>query len=248
MGTYLEKAGCAIICAAESKYDACKNNAEESFQTNVTSTIKLIEKLDQMNYYILFCSTDSVYDGEKGNYEESDQTKPVNEYGKMKLQVEQYITEHCPNACVFRLSKMVGDVNSSRDTFCEWKIMAKEKRDIYCIKGNYFSPVDVEDVVRCVEIACNKKMRGIYNVCGNRAYSRIDLCQSFLHALRLETNVYEKELSEFGFSAVRPLNVGMSNQKAVRALGYKFKDMHEVYERYMDDVEDKNVAEEQNND
>ncbi len=225
--------GCAIICAAEAKYDACKIKGQESYQTNVTSTIRLIEELKRMEYHIIFCSTDSVYSGTKGNYTETDQAKPVNEYGQMKLQVEQYLTEHCPDACIFRLSKMLGDTDSSSDTLLQWKNMAIEKKPIYCIKGNCFSPVDVEDVVNCIEIACNKRVSGIYNVCGNEVFRRSELCLSFLHALKLDTDVYEQDLDAFGFSANRPLNVGMCNQKATDFLGYRFKKIEDIYPRYM---------------
>lgn len=223
---------CAIICAAESKFDACKINAEESFRTNVLSTIKLIEALRKMNYYIIFCSTDSVFDGLKGNYIETDQACPVNEYGKMKKQVEQYIGQKCPDVCIFRLSKMFGDIYAAGDTFLDWKKSAREKKDIYCIEGNFFSPVDVEDVVNCMDLACRIKACGIYHICGNKVYSRLELCLSFLQAMNLKTNVYEKRLEDFGFSANRPLNVGMVNKKATDILGYKFKDMEKVFERY----------------
>lgn len=224
----------AIICAAEAKYDACEIYAEESFQLNVTSTIKLIEKLKQMDYYIIFCSTEAVYDGTRGNYKETDDAHPVNEYGKMKLQVEQYLMNQYPETCIFRLSKMIGDTNSSRDTLCEWKEMALEKKDIYCIKGNCFSPVDVEDVVQCIEIAFDKRISGIYNVCGNKTYHRTDLCKDFLKALGLTANVFEKNVEEFGFCAVRPMNVGMSNQKIKETLGgFRFRDMEEVFRRYI---------------
>lgn len=223
---------CAIICAAEAKYDACKIKKEESFRLNVTSTIEVIRKLKNLGYYIIFCSTEAVYEGTKGNYEESDCANPVNEYGKMKLQVEQYIMEHYPDICIFRLSKMIGDIDSPRDTLCEWKRNAMEKKTIYCIKNNYFSPVDVEDVVHCMEIACKRKIPGIYNICGNITYSRTELCKIFLRALELHTEVKEKDVDEFGFCAVRPLNVGMNNQKAVNGLGYEFKSMEAVFERY----------------
>lgn len=225
---------CAVICAAEAKFDACKIREEESFQTNVISTIKLIEKLRKKDYYIIFCSTESVYEGIKGNYSETDEANPVNEYGKMKLQVEQYITQHYPDICIFRLSKMIGDIDSYRDTLCEWKKMASAKEDIYCIKGNYFSPVDVEDVVKCIEIACLKKVGGIYNICGNEIYSRTELCKCFLKTLKLNTNVYEKDVEEFGFSAARPLNVGMSNRKAMQTLEFRFNDMKDIFKRYRD--------------
>lgn len=223
---------CAVICAAETRLDICKVNKEESFQTNVASTIELIEKLKNMNYYIVFCSTDAVYAGTKGNYKEVDAVDPVNEYARMKLQVEQYITENCPNACIFRLSKMIGDSNLPKDTLYEWKSLALEKKDIFCIKGNCFSPVDVEDVVKCIEIAFNKRIGGIYNICSDDTYNRADLCKAFLKALGLTSNVYEKNVEEFGFLSTRSMNVGMNNQKAKEILKYNFSNMEEVFMKY----------------
>lgn len=225
---------CAIICAAETKIDVCETQKEKCFLTNVTSTMKVIDKLKKANYYIIFCSTECVYDGKKGNYKETDLADAVNEYGKMKVWIEQYLLENCPNACIFRIGRIVGDTEWSRDIFCDWKRKAQEKRDIYCIKDNYFSPVDVEDVVDCLEKACNKKICGIYNICGDEVYSRADLCNSFLQALGIKANVYERELSNFNFSAVRSLNTGMNNQKIIKALGHQFRNMKEVYERYKD--------------
>lgn len=222
----------AVICAAETRWDICKVNTEESFQTNVTSTIALIEKLKQMGYYIIFCSSDAVYAGTKGDYKETDIIEPVNEYAKMKLQVEEYIMEHCPDACVFRLSKMVGDNSSPKDMFSEWKKMATEKKDIYCIKGNCFSPIYVDDVAKCIEIAFNNRISGVYNICGDVTYNRADLCKAFLKTLGLTASVYEKEEEDFGFLSKRSKNVGMDNQKAKEILKYNFTSMEEVFIRY----------------
>lgn len=227
----------AVICAAETRWDICKVNEDESYQTNVVSTIDLIEKLKQMGYYIIFCSSDAVYAGTDGNYKETDLIEPVNEYARMKLLVEQYIIENCPDVCIFRLSKMIGDMHSPKDMFSEWKKMALEKKDIYCIKGNCFSPVYVDDVVKCIEIAFNNRISGIYNICGDVAYSRADLCKSFLKALGLTSNVYEKNAAEFGFLSKRSMNVGMDNHKAKETLKYRFTSMEEVFAKYRQNVD-----------
>lgn len=223
---------CAILCAAETRLDACENEREKSFQINVASTIKLIEQLKKRNYYIIFCSTESVYDGKKGNYTENDVADAINEYGKMKLQIEKYLMDTCSKGCVFRIGRVVGDTEWPRDILYGWKKMAVEGKDICCIRGNYFSPVDVADVVNCLEIACKKKVQGIYNICGDKIYSRSELCCDFLHSLGLQANIYEKNLAEFHFNAARPLNIGMKNGKAVKDLEYKFNIMEEVYARY----------------
>ena len=222
----------AVICAAETRWDVCEISVEESYQTNVISTINLIEKLKQMGYYIVVCSSDAVYAGTRGDYRETDQVEPVNEYAKMKVQMEKYIAEHCPDVCIFRLSKLIGDINLPKDTLNEWKRMALRKEDIYCIKGNCFSPMCVDDVAKCIEIAFNNRISGIYNICGDVAYSRADLCKAFLKELGLTANVYEKNEEEFGFLSKRSMNVGMNNQKAKEALKYSFTNMQEVFMRY----------------
>ncbi len=222
----------AIICAGETKIDMCKEKVNMLYKTNVLSTISLIEKLELLNYHIIFCSSDNIYDGNKGDYIETDIPNPINEYGKMKAAVEEYILKECKNICVIRISKIIGCVHFKKDMLIEWKNKALQKEEISCIKDNYLTPVYIEDVVKCIEIIINKSLLGIYNICGNEKYSRVELCKLFLNKLRLNTKVIERRLEEFNFNDKRPLDTSMCNKKFIRNTGYKFRDFEEIILNY----------------
>lgn len=224
----------ALICAGESKISICKDNQDKVYRINVVATKKAIQQLSDLGYHIIYCSSDNVYDGIKGNYKETDLINPINEYGKMKAQVEKYILCNCPTACIIRLSKVVGIANSDFDMLKEWKDAALKKKDIYCIKDNYFNPIFIDDVVSCIMQIMRKKLFGVYNVCGNQKYSRFELCKHFLNVIGLQTNIYEKQLEKFGFNDKRPLDTSMSNQKITVYLENELKihDLEECFSLY----------------
>lgn len=222
----------AIICGGQSNIAECKEKKQEVYQINVEGTKKLINQLKEKKYKIIFCSTDNVYDGEKGSYTETDSINPINEYGKMKAEIEDYLLSECPDACVIRISKVIGDVTSNKDMLNEWKDKALKKETIYCIKDNYFSPVHIDDVVNVILCILEKNLCGIYNICGNTKYARIDLCKSFLDNLKLTTTVVEKNINEFNFNDKRPLDTSMLNHKFILDANYKFQDLKKCFKEY----------------
>lgn len=209
----------AVICAGESKIGACRDQYDKAYNINVTATIRLIEQLREQEYHIVYCSSDNVYDGRKGNYKEIDAVNPVNAYGKMKLEVEQYMMRQCPDGCVVRLGKVVGVVESAQDMLYDWREKAMKKESISCIEGNYFTPVYVGDVVQNIIEIMNRNCKGIFNLGGNKKYSRVELCKVFLDALGMKTDVYEKPLGEFGFNDDRPLDTSMCSEKLMEHIG-----------------------------
>lgn len=225
---------CAVFCAAMTSIDKCKKDAEKARLTNVDATIQLIDELHSKGCFIIFFSTADVYDGTKGNYAETDDTHPVNEYGRTKLQVEQYIVKNNIDACILRIAKVVGDIHNSKDVFRDWLAKAKKHEDIYCISGKYDSFVDVDDVADCVEIVKRNHLKGIFNIAGNESCSRMEACKKFFgyFNMRPDVMVCEKKLSGFNFSDNRALDTSIDNGKAREILGYNFKSLEQIFEKY----------------
>jgi len=235
-GCILDGPKCAVLCAAMTAIDACKKNTAKARSINVDATIRLIDELYLKDYFIIFFSTADVYDGTKGDYRETDDVRPVNEYGRTKLQVEQYITKNHVDACILRIAKVVGDIYNSKDVFSDWIVKAKNKEDIVCISGKYDSFVDVDDVVDCVEIVKSGHIKGVFNIAGNESWLRIEVCKKFFEYfnMRPDVMIYEKELASFNFPDNRALNIGMDNKKARKELYHNFKSMTAVFDKYKD--------------
>ena len=97
-----------VILSAYSDPDFCKKNKELSEKLNVIKTKKLISCLIKKKY-IFFFSSEFVFDGKIGKYNENHKPKPINLYGKQKLEIEKYINKNTKNFCIFRIAKTYGD-------------------------------------------------------------------------------------------------------------------------------------------
>lgn len=226
----------AIVCSANAKIDYCYAYREEAYKINVLSTIKLMNRLNNLNYKIVFLSTDNVFDGEKGNYTEEDRQCPINEYGKMKTIVEKYILENIPDACIMRIGKIIGMKNHKNDMLTEWITQAENGEKIYCIKDNIFTPTHVEDIVNSFFIIYKNKLRGLYNIISNECFSRKEMASQFLEYMQLKADVIEKDISEFNFKDNRPLKIQMCNDKFVNATNYNFKSIETVFKEYKKNI------------
>lgn len=222
----------AVICAAVSKISDCRSDGERAGAVNVTGTKRTIEALSEMGWRVIFLSSDNVFGGERGDRSDDAPQDPVNEYGRMKAEIERSMTKEHPDSCVFRLSKVVGDTARPRDMLREWKTQALAGETIRCIRGNIFNPVDVGDVVTCVELARRHKLSGIFNICGDRKASRAELCREFLSITGLCADIKEEPLEAFGFADTRPLDTSMLNAKFKDRTGFRFTPYEEICGRY----------------
>ncbi len=202
----------ALICLSVTSIDQCKKQYELSYEINVRKTKKLIEWLSIHGYHIIFLSSDQVFDGTKGKYNEDDIINPINSYGNMKAEVEDFIQMSYMDACILRLSKVIGKENS-RGLLFEWNEKAKKGEDIYCIKDNYFSPVLITDVVDNIFMIAQNRMKGIYHLGGPKRYLRSELCHKLISKHGYHTIIKDMDSDFFGFLDNRPLDTSLISNK-----------------------------------
>lgn len=222
----------AILCIAQTNIDRCKTEYELSRQINVTGIKKVIETLIQEKYYVIYFSTDNVFDGEKGNYTESDMTNAVNQYGKMKEEMEAFITDTYPEVCIFRLPKVLGVEREAKNMLTDWENKLDDD-EIRCIRDMEMSVVAKEDIYQACLIAVGRKLKGIYNLCSGEIYSRKELAIKFFELLGADNkNIVELDVEEFGFRDKRPLNIGLNHTKFREKTGYQFTPYVKIVEEY----------------
>lgn len=221
----------AVICAAVSSIRECYENYEQARLINVINTIRLVSYLVDCGYRIIFLSTDNVFDGRKGNYSEEDLSNPVNKYGKMKREVEEYLLRNYPQVIILRLCKVVGNQNSQKDLFKEWKDLAIKKKKIRCVKDNFFTPLFIGDISKNIIILANAHKGGIYHLGGNGRYNRADLCDRFLTAIGIKTELEECSIRDLGLSDGWPLDTSFKSDK-IKHMGGLFTSIENVFDLY----------------
>ncbi|MBD5516694.1 MAG: sugar nucleotide-binding protein [Lachnospiraceae bacterium] len=217
-----EREKTAIICIAQTNIDQCKLDYDLSRQVNVTFVQSATEKLLQEGFHVIYFSTDNVFDGMRGNYSESDKPNAINQYGKMKQEVEECFLEKFPEVCIFRIPKVLSAEREKQNllTDFESKLNGEEVR---CIKNNCISIIAKEDLYQACLISSKQKMHGLYNLSCGEQYSRKQLAEKFFMSIGVDyKKIVELELEKFGFSDARPLNIGLDNSKFRKATGYEF--------------------------
>lgn len=224
----------AIVCIAESNIDRCNENHSNAYKTNVIRTRELIRELTAKQFKVIFFSSDQVFDGIQGNYTEASERHPVNEYGKMKAEMEDYLLLNEPEVCILRIPKVVSTLRKKQNVLSEWNDRIDDG-SIRCIKGNRLSFVSMDDIYHACRLVAEKKLSGLYNIAGDIDYSRAELARMFYDKLGVnEVQIEECNVDEFHFKDKRPLNLSMCNGKFKTEAGYMFETMESVIGRYIE--------------
>lgn len=109
----------------------------------------------------------------------------------------------------------------------------RETENIRCIRGNRMSFVCINDIYYACLLAAERRLTGLYNICGDKSYSRAELAKKFCDKMGdTGTKICEYDIEEFSFKDKRPLNLEMSNKKFKDATGYQFISIDEVIKQY----------------
>jgi dTDP-4-dehydrorhamnose reductase len=223
----------ACICAACASVEACGRDPVGSRAINVTGTIRLIDHLAALGSGIIFFSTSAVHDGKLAKYDESVPAHPINEYGRQKAEVEQYLISRFPEAIVVRLSKAIDLAPAPRNLFTEWERHLAEGRPIECIEHETFSPTWVEDISTAVERLIAAESSGLFHVANSECFTRDGLARLFLQKMGRELPLVLRPAESFGFREPRPVSSCLDNRKLLQAVGMRFRSAAELLDMYL---------------
>lgn len=222
----------AIFCIAQSNIDKCYEDYKNAYLINVIKTKEVLKVLYDYNYKIIFFSSDNVFDGTEGNYSEESRTNPLNNYGKMKEEIERYILNETRHACIFRLPKVLDRRKNNKNLL--FNLDNIDKQNYMCISGNIMSFLGMEDLYQMILIAVQKNLEGIFHICGEEQILRKDFIEKvFEFTNKDKKQIIECDIADMPFKDKgRPLNVGMSNKKICNIVPYKFKSIEEMIREY----------------
>lgn len=222
-----EKITHAYILYGDTHPDSCARDPEKSRRLNVDSTIRVIDRLVEWKTPFTFTSSESVFNGLEGNYREDDPAHPILLYGAQKLEIETYLRDLECDCAVLRLGKVFGLSPTDEKLFGGWLKDIKAAKPIRCAEDQVFSPIHISDVIEGLRSSARKKLRGLYHLCGPKAYSRLELLNMFLDDVRrfrpVELEVQPCSIDDFPLLEKRPKDVSMCPDKFVRDTGIELQ-------------------------
>jgi dTDP-4-dehydrorhamnose reductase len=228
----------AVISAVISDMDLCLTDRVMAHAVNVEKTIQLINDLGDLKARITFLSTCFVFDGKTGYYNEAAARTPANEYGRHKIEVEDYLRSHVPGAFVPRMDKIVGDNPRDRQLLAHWHKRIRENLPIICLEGSLLSPTSVSDVAQGIVLAAEKGLTGIYHLANSEFFYRDELARQFCFSLGKMPNVVTRPLAEFNFPDNRALKSYLDGSRFAKETGLRFSSMREVFQSFARRLQD----------
>lgn len=221
-----------VFFVSISNPDKCEAQKDYSTLVNVTKTKQILNFLIKKNIYFIFFSSEYVFDGKRGNYKENSKKKSNLLYGKQKIAVENYLkTKKKNNFAILRISKTFGVEPGDNSLFTSFLDKAKTKKITYVASDQYFSALYVNDLTKIIDIFLKKKIKGIYNVCGDEKHSRYEFLLKLISNLKFKYDllISPKKFSFFSNNKNIPLNVTMNNSKIKNKINFKFKKISTIF-------------------
>ena len=225
----------AFVFHGISGIDDCARDPQGTARVNVASVCAVIDDLVDHGIVPVFASSDAVFDGTRGMWTEEDPVNPVLTYGRHKVEVERYLAAKSAPSLVVRLAKVVSGAPGAGGLVNEWLDQLECDADIRCATDQFFSPADVDDVVRALVGLAEGRHTGVFHVCGPRPLSRLEFLRTVADEARryrpVPARIVPCSLRDFDFAEPRPLDASMSLHKLYAALGGGFDDMSVVCAR-----------------
>jgi dTDP-4-dehydrorhamnose reductase len=213
-----------INTAAMTQVDACENQREACWKSNVEAVENLMRATRRNNTHLIHVSTDFIFDGTQEMLDETAVPNPVNFYGESKLAGEKVIIESDISWCIIRTVLVFGVTKDmSRSNIVLWvKKSLEDGKTIQVVNDQWRTPTLAEDLALGCYLAAKKKAKGIYNISGKDYLSAYDIAIRTAEFFKLDKSlIKETDSTKFIQPARRPPRTGFIIDKAKRDLSYE---------------------------
>ncbi len=218
----------AIISSAMVGVDNCFTNLKESKEINVYGIKKLIKELSEKHIIPVFISSVFVFDG-NGNYTENDLRNPANEYGRQKMEVEDFITENIKEYLIIRLGRVFG-IDKNEGMFAEALDKYKQCMEILCNDYEDFSLTYSEDIARGIKKLLEKNKRGVFHIDSRVHKNRFEFITNFFDNLQIkDAKIKRISIDNLNFLEKRAKNQFMDSSKFISQTDFQFTPLEKCH-------------------
>ncbi len=207
--------------------EGCARDPVGTAKVNVDSVRRMVDDTIRYGALPVYASTDYIFDGSRGAWSEDDPARPVMAYGRQKLDVETYLRSLDAPWLAARFSKVVSGELGTHSMLGQWVGDIKAGRVHRCAHDQVFSPAFVDDVAAAMLKLALSGRRGLFNLAGPAAYSRLDLLRLLVENVRalrpeIEPEIVPVRLHDLPFLEKRPLDTSLDTARLKAAIDHNF--------------------------
>jgi dTDP-4-dehydrorhamnose reductase len=213
-----------IVTAALTDVDRCEIHPEMAVAVNTEPFNYITSYLKRKGGRLIQISTDYVFSGEKGNYSEKDERKPINVYGKTKMDAENIIINSGIDFSLVRTSGIFGiNESTGKNNFFTWIYNnLRTGNEIRLVTDQIYSPVLNTVLAKVIYEIYEREINGIIHFSSLDSISRFEFGTLIAEIFNLrKERIYHARMEDMAWIAKRPKNSSLNNDKALNILSVK---------------------------
>ena len=216
-----------INCAAYTDVDSSIENKMKCHDVNVNGLLNLL-KYSNKRTKLVHISTDYVFDGcSSENYEESI-TRPINYYGKTKLESENVLKGASRKFIIFRPNVLYSEFGYNFFTFIYNSL--KKKKSINIVTDQSSNPVYVPFFSNVILDSILMDLEGVYHYGSSISLSRYDFALKIADFFNFDNNLIIPISSEnLNQKERRPINTTLDCSKIQKALDIEIYSINDSF-------------------
>ena len=231
-----------INASGFTKVDEAEKDRKKCFKINVSSTKEIADWTFKNKCFLVHYSTVYIFDGKKKEpWNEKDKARPINYYGKCKLEAEKEIIS---SKCSYLILRLNWIYNEKGENFPKKIIrIIKKKKKIFLVNNQIGTPNDAEFISRITvkilkTIIQNKINPKLLNLSARGSINYFDLAEKILEnsqgklkkvkLIPINANMYTK-INTKQKVAERPLNSLLNITKLEKFLNAKMPDWENAF-------------------
>lgn len=233
------KPDAVIHCSAWTAVDAAEDNEEKVMAVNAYGTENIAKACRKINAKMLYISTDYVFDGqgEKPWKADCNDYKPLNVYGKSKLEGEIAVRNNLEKFFIVRIAWVFG-INGNNFVKTMLKV-GKTHDTVRVVNDQMGTPTYTYDLARLLVDMIESEKYGCYHATNEGGYiSWYDFTKEIYRLAGYDTKVIPVTTEEYGLSkAKRPFNSRLDKNKLTENGFEKLPEWKDALERYLKEIE-----------
>lgn len=227
-----------IHCAAWTAVDAAEDNEEKVRLVNAVGTANIATECKKLGCKLMYISTDYVFDGqgEKPWSPDCKDYKPLNVYGKTKLEGELAVSNALDKFFIVRIAWVFG--KNGKNFIKTMLNVGKTHDTVRVVNDQIGTPTYTYDLARLLVDMIETEKYGYYHATNEGGYiSWYDFTKEIFRQAGYSTQVIPVTTAEYGLSkAARPFNSRLDKSKLVES-GFKpLPDWKDALSRYLKEL------------
>ena len=231
----MEKPDIVINCAAYTNVDGCEEHKDAAMAVNAIGPKNLAKACEMIGAKFVQVSTDYVFEG-TGNvpFIEDSNLNPQSEYGRTKLEGENFTKEFCSRHFIVRTAWLYG--YGGNNFVYTMRKLGATKDSLMVVDDQRGNPTHANDLAHHILKMIETENYGVYHCTGKGECSWYDFATEIMRLSNLNCNVNPCTTEEFPRPAKRPEYSSLDNKMLRETIGDDMRDWKEAIKSFIDKV------------